>query len=54
LTKDLFDKNIFIWGKEIQIRIGKCSIKILKGLINFIGDLIGKKIILKFDEQLRT
>jgi len=36
--------NIFIWGKEIQIWMSKVSIRILKGLINFIEDLIARKI----------
>ena len=37
-------ENIFIWGKEIQIWIGKDLMRILKGLINFIEDLIVRKI----------
>ena len=37
-------ENIFIWGKEIQIWIGKDLMRILKGLINFIEDLIARKI----------
>jgi hypothetical protein len=44
LTKGLFGKNIFICSKEIQIWIGKNSMRILKGLINFIKDLIARKI----------
>jgi hypothetical protein len=30
LTNDSFGENIFIWGKEIQIWIGKDSIRILE------------------------
>jgi hypothetical protein len=44
LTKDPFGQNIFIWGKEIQIWMSKDSMTILKGLINFIEDLIARKI----------
>jgi len=44
IEKDLFDENIFIWGKEIQIWMSKDSIRILEGLINFIEDLIPRKI----------
>jgi len=40
LTKGLFSENIFIWGKEIKIWIGKDSMIILEGLINFIAELI--------------
>jgi hypothetical protein len=40
LTKGPFGENIFIWGKEIQIWIGKDSMIILEGLINFITELI--------------
>jgi hypothetical protein len=31
-------------GKEIQIWIGKDSIRILEGLINFIEDLVARRI----------
>jgi len=51
LTKGPIGENIFIWGKEIQIWIGKDSIRILEGLINFIEDLIARKII--FRSQFR-
>jgi hypothetical protein len=44
LTKDPFDENIFILGKEIQIWMGKDSMRILKSLINFIDDLTPRKI----------
>jgi hypothetical protein len=44
IEKDLFDENIFMWGKEIQIWMSKDMIRILKGLINFIEDLIPRKI----------
>jgi len=43
LTKGSIGENIFIWGKEIQIWIGKDLMRILKGLINFIEDLIVRK-----------
>jgi hypothetical protein len=36
LATQLWLTNIFIWGKETQIWMGKDSIKILKGLINVI------------------
>ena len=36
-------ENIFIQGKETQIWIGKDSMRILNGLINFIEDLIARK-----------
>jgi hypothetical protein len=39
----LIDKGS-IWGKEIQIWIGKDSIRILEGLINFIEDLVARRI----------
>jgi len=35
---------ILIYGKEIQIWMSKDSLRILKGLINFIKDLIVRKI----------
>jgi hypothetical protein len=44
LTNGLFSENIFIWDKEIQICIGKDSMRILEGLINFIENLIARKI----------
>jgi hypothetical protein len=44
LTKDLFGKNICIWGKDIQIWMSKDLMRILKGLINFIKDLIARKL----------
>jgi hypothetical protein len=44
LTNGLFGENILIEGKEIQIWIGKKSMRILECLINFIGDLIARKI----------
>ena len=44
IDKGLIYENIFIWGKEIQIWIGKDLMRILKGLINFIEDLIARKI----------
>jgi hypothetical protein len=44
LTKGPIGENIFIWCKEIQICIGKDSMRILEGLINFIKDLIARKI----------
>jgi hypothetical protein len=44
LTKDLFGKNICILGKDIQIWMSKDLMGILKGLINFIKDLIARKI----------
>jgi len=44
LTKGPIGENIFIWGKEIQIWIGKDSMRIFKGLINLIEDLIARKI----------
>jgi hypothetical protein len=36
--------NYFYLGKEIKLWIGKDLIRILEGLINFIEDLIGRKI----------
>jgi hypothetical protein len=44
LTKGSVGENIFIWGKEIQIWIGKDRMRILEGVINFIEDLIARKI----------
>jgi len=44
LTKGPIGENIFIWGKEIQIWIGKDLKRILEGLINFIEDLIARTI----------
>jgi hypothetical protein len=44
LTKNPFDENICIWGKEIQIWMSKDSMRILEDLINFIEDLITRKI----------
>jgi hypothetical protein len=44
LTKALWWKYVFIWGKETQIWVGKNSVRILEGLINFIDDLIARKI----------
>jgi hypothetical protein len=44
LTKGPIGENIFICGKEIQIWIGKDSMRIFKGLINLIEDLIARKI----------
>jgi len=44
LTKDPFSESICIWGKEIEIWIRKDLMSILKGLINFIEDLIVRKI----------
>jgi hypothetical protein len=43
----------FIWGKKIEIWIGKGSIKFLKGLINFIEDLIARKINFKVNLGLK-
>jgi hypothetical protein len=45
LTKKSFiGKNIFIWGKEIQIWMIKYSMRILVSLINFIENLFARKI----------
>jgi hypothetical protein len=44
IDKGLIGENIFIWGEEIQIWIGKDSMRILEGLINLIEDLIAGKI----------
>jgi hypothetical protein len=44
LTKCPIGKNIFIQDKKIQIWTGKDSMRILKGLINLIEDLIARKI----------
>jgi hypothetical protein len=45
LTKKSFiGKNIFIWGKEIQIWMIKDSMRILVSLINFIENLFARKI----------
>jgi hypothetical protein len=44
LTKDPFDENIYIWGKETQIWMSKDLMRILEGLINFIEDLIARNI----------
>jgi uncharacterized membrane protein (DUF106 family) len=44
LTKNPFDENICIWGKEIQIWMSKDSMRISEDLINFIEDLITRKI----------
>jgi hypothetical protein len=52
LTKDPFGENILIWGKEIQILMSMDSMKILEGLINFIKDLIVRKI--SFLEPIRV
>jgi len=41
LTKDPFN-DFFFWVKEIQIWMGKDSMRILEGLINFIEDLIAR------------
>jgi hypothetical protein len=43
LTKRPIGENIFL-GKETQIWIGKESMRILKGLIKYIDDLIARKI----------
>jgi hypothetical protein len=40
----LIDKRYFYLGKKIQIWMSNVSIRILKGLINFIEDLIASKI----------
>jgi len=45
MTKCPIGENICIWSKEIQIWMSKDSKIILKGLINFIEDLIARKII---------
>jgi hypothetical protein len=44
LTKGPIGENIFIWGKEMKILMFKDPIRILKDLINFIKDLIARKI----------
>jgi hypothetical protein len=44
IDKGLIGENIFIWGEELQIWIGKDSMRILEGLINLIEDLIAGKI----------
>jgi hypothetical protein len=44
LAKGSIDEIIFIWGIKTQIWIGKDSIRILEGLINFIENLIVRKI----------
>jgi hypothetical protein len=44
IDKGLIGENIFIWDEEIQIWIGKDSMRILEGLINLIEDLIAGKI----------
>jgi hypothetical protein len=48
-NSNLINKGAHWWkyfylGKEIKLWIGKDLIKILEGLINFIEDLIGRKI----------
>jgi hypothetical protein len=53
LTKGLIGDIFFIWGKKIEIWIGKGSIKFLKGLINFIEDLIARKINFKVNLGLK-
>jgi hypothetical protein len=44
VTKGLIAKNIFIWGKKIQIWMVKELMTILQVLINFIDDLFARKI----------
>jgi hypothetical protein len=44
IDKRLIQWIFFIWDKEIQIWINKGPIMILEGLINFIEDLIARKI----------
>ena len=44
LIKGSTVKNIFIWGKETRNWMSKDSMRILKGLINVIKDLIAREI----------